>query len=93
MAEAINSALHQAMERNDQTILIGQDIGVSGGVFRVGDEVLVLPSGFTSKIRSIDTMDGSIEEAFAPMAVSITLEDDIDVIQRELARILERENR
>ena len=35
MAEAINPALHQAMERSDQTILLGEDIGVSGGVFRI----------------------------------------------------------
>ena len=43
---------------------------VAGGVFKKGDEVMVLPSGFTSKVKSIDTMDGEIEEAFAPMSVS-----------------------
>lgn len=52
---------------------------VASGIFRPGDEVVALPSGFTSKIKSIDTMDGSVEEAFAPMSVSITLEDDIDI--------------
>lgn len=52
---------------------------ISGGVFKPGDEVTVLPSGFNSTIKSIDTINGSIEEAFAPMSVSITLEDDIDV--------------
>lgn len=52
---------------------------VASGIFRPGDEVVVLPSGFSSKIKTIDTMEGEIEEAFAPMSVSITLEDDIDI--------------
>lgn len=52
---------------------------VASGIFRKGDEVTVLPSGFTSRIKSIDTFDKTVEEAFTPMSVSITLEDDIDV--------------
>ncbi len=52
---------------------------IAGGVMKPGDEVTVLPTGFSSKIKSIDTFDGPIEEAFAPMSVTITLEDDIDV--------------
>ncbi|MEM9678746.1 MAG: GTP-binding protein [Bacteroidota bacterium] len=52
---------------------------VSSGVFRVGDEVTAMPSGFTSKIKSIDTYDGQLEQAYAPMSVTITLEDDIDI--------------
>ncbi len=52
---------------------------IAGGVFKPGDEVVVLPSGFSSKIKSVDTMDGPVEEAFAPMSVTLTLEDDIDV--------------
>lgn len=52
---------------------------VASGVFRPGDEVTVMPSGFTSKIKSIDTLEGNLKEAFAPMSVSITLEDDIDI--------------
>ena len=52
---------------------------VASGVFRPGDAITVMPSGFTSKIASIDTLEASVEEAFAPMSVSITLEDDIDV--------------
>jgi len=52
---------------------------IAGGVFKKGDEVAVLPSGFTSKIRAIDTMDGEVSEAFAPMSVSMLLEDDIDI--------------
>jgi sulfate adenylyltransferase subunit 1 len=52
---------------------------VASGILRPGDEVVALPSGFTSKIKTIDTMDGSVDEAFAPMSVSVTLEDDIDI--------------
>jgi sulfate adenylyltransferase subunit 1 len=52
---------------------------ISGGVFRPGDKVTVLPSGFSTKIKSIDMSGKQLEEAFAPMSVSITLEDDIDV--------------
>ena len=57
---------------------------IAGGVFKPGDEVMVLPSGFTSKIKSIDTMNGSIEEAFAPMSVALTLEDDIDISRGDM---------
>lgn len=57
---------------------------IAGGVFKPGDEVMVLPSGFTSKIKSIDTMDGAIEEAFAPMSVCMTLEDDIDISRGDM---------
>ena len=52
---------------------------VSGGIFRPGDEVVVLPSGFNSKIGSITVGEEKVGEAFAPMAVTITLEDDIDI--------------
>ncbi|RFN57968.1 sulfate adenylyltransferase subunit 1 [Marixanthomonas ophiurae] len=57
---------------------------VASGIFRPNDEVAVMPSGFTSKIKSIDTFDGEIDEAFAPMSVSITLEDDIDVSRGDM---------
>ena len=57
---------------------------VAGGVFKPGDEVEVLPSGFTSKIKSIDTFSGPLEEAFTPMSVTITLEDDIDISRGDL---------
>jgi bifunctional enzyme CysN/CysC len=57
---------------------------VAGGVLKPGDEVVVLPSGFESRIKSIDTLDGPVTEAFAPMAVSVTLEDDIDVSRGDL---------
>jgi sulfate adenylyltransferase subunit 1 len=57
---------------------------VAGGVFKPGDEVMVLPSGFTSKIAAIDTFDGPVAEAFAPMSVTIRLDDDIDVSRGDL---------
>jgi bifunctional enzyme CysN/CysC len=52
---------------------------VASGVLRPGDEVLVLPTGTTSRIESILTADGEVREAFPPMAVVVTLEDDIAV--------------
>ncbi|NJB71498.1 sulfate adenylyltransferase subunit 1 [Saonia flava] len=57
---------------------------MASGVLRKGDEITVMPSGFTSKIRTIGTYDGEIEEAFAPMSVSITLEDDIDISRGDM---------
>ena len=57
---------------------------IAGGVFKKGDTVMVLPSGFTSKIKSIDTFDGEIDEAFAPMSVTMTLEDDIDISRGDM---------
>ncbi len=57
---------------------------VASGVLKVGDEVMVLPSGFTSTIAAIDTFDGPVEEAFAPMAVTLRLADDIDVSRGDL---------
>ncbi len=57
---------------------------ISSGMFRTGDEVVVLPSGFTSKIKSLDTFNGELEEAFAPMSISMTLEDDIDISRGDM---------
>jgi sulfate adenylyltransferase subunit 1 len=57
---------------------------VSSGVFRIGDEVTVVPSGFTTKIKTIDTFDGELEEAYAPMSISMTLEDDIDISRGDM---------
>ncbi|NQV53424.1 MAG: sulfate adenylyltransferase subunit CysN [Flavobacteriales bacterium] len=57
---------------------------VAGGVFKKGDEVIVLPSGFTSKIAKIDSFDGEIEEAFPPMSCTLILEDDIDVSRGDM---------
>jgi sulfate adenylyltransferase subunit 1 len=52
---------------------------IAGGIFRPGEEVVVLPSGFTSKIKSIEIGGQPVEEAFAPMSVTVTLEDEIDI--------------
>ena len=57
---------------------------VASGILRVGDDVTVMPSGFTSNIKSIDTLGASLEQAYAPMSVSITLEDDIDVSRGDM---------
>lgn len=57
---------------------------VSSGIYRVGDEVAVLPSGFTSKIKSINSGEREITEAYAPMSISITLEDDLDVSRGDM---------
>lgn len=52
---------------------------VAGGVFKKGDEVVVHPSGFSTKIKSIQNAGEEIEKAFSPLSVSITLEDEIDI--------------
>ncbi len=52
---------------------------VAGGVFKPGDEVTVLPSGFTSRIKAIHSPEGEREEAFAPQSVCLTLTDEIDI--------------
>ncbi|MDP4611657.1 MAG: GTP-binding protein [Opitutales bacterium] len=57
---------------------------VAGGVFKPGDEVTVLPSGFTSKIKAIESMDGPQQEVFAPMSATITLEDEIDMSRGDM---------
>jgi len=62
---------------------------VAGGVFKPGDKIMVLPSGFSSTIKSIDTYDGAVEEAFPPMSVTIRLEDEIDISRGDM---LVREN-
>ena len=57
---------------------------VEGGIFKPGDDIMVLPSGFSSKIASISTLDGDIKEAFSPMSVAITLEDEIDISRGDI---------
>lgn len=57
---------------------------IAGGVFKPGDEVLALPSGFTTKIKAIETIDGPLDEAFAPMSVVMTLEDEIDISRGDM---------
>ena len=57
---------------------------IAGGVFKPGDEITVLPSGFTSTIKSIETFNGPLSEAFAPMSVVIQLTDDVDVSRGDM---------
>jgi bifunctional enzyme CysN/CysC len=52
---------------------------MASGVLRTGDEVMVLPSGLTSTIARIDTADGPVEEAFAPMSVTVLLDGELDI--------------
>ncbi|WP_285032785.1 sulfate adenylyltransferase subunit CysN [Mycolicibacterium sp. lyk4-40-TYG-92] len=57
---------------------------IASGVMRPGDEIVVLPAGKTSTITAIDGPTGPIEEAFAPMAVSVSLADDIDISRGDM---------
>ena len=57
---------------------------IAGGVFKPGDTVKVLPSGFESTIQAIHTMDGELSEAFAPMSVAVTLQDEIDISRGDM---------
>jgi sulfate adenylyltransferase subunit 1 len=57
---------------------------IAGGIFRPGDEVLVLPSGFNSRIKAIQFGEEVLQEAFAPMSVTMTLEDEIDISRGDI---------
>ncbi|GIG58483.1 hypothetical protein Lfu02_28550 [Longispora fulva] len=57
---------------------------VASGVLKPGDEVTVLPSGFTSRIASIETADGPVAEAYPPMSVTVRLTDEIDISRGDL---------
>jgi sulfate adenylyltransferase subunit 1 len=57
---------------------------VAGGVFKPGDEVTVMPSGFQSRIKGIHDIHGDVPEAFAPMSVTVTLEDEIDISRGDM---------
>jgi len=57
---------------------------VAGGVFRVGEKVKVLPSGFTSSIKSIISHTKELKETYPPQSVIITLEDDIDISRGDM---------
>jgi sulfate adenylyltransferase subunit 1 len=57
---------------------------VAGGIFRPGDEVLVLPSGFNSRIKAIQLGEEQLMEAFAPMSVTMTLMDEIDISRGDI---------
>jgi bifunctional enzyme CysN/CysC len=57
---------------------------MAGGVLRPGDDVIVLPSGFQSTVKSIETITGNLDEAFAPMAVTVRLNDEIDISRGDM---------
>jgi sulfate adenylyltransferase large subunit len=57
---------------------------VASGVIRKGDEITVLPSGRTSRVKSIVTYDGDLDEAFAPMSVTVCLEDEVDISRGDM---------
>ena len=57
---------------------------LASGVVRRGDEIVVLPSGKTSKIKSIVTYDGELDEAFAPQAVTLTTETEVDISRGDI---------
>ncbi|MFO8067382.1 MAG: sulfate adenylyltransferase subunit CysN [Bacteroidales bacterium] len=57
---------------------------IASGIFRVGDKLKVLPSGMMSKVKAIDSMEGSVSIAFAPMSVTIRLEDEIDISRGDM---------
>jgi sulfate adenylyltransferase subunit 1 (EFTu-like GTPase family) len=70
-----------ADEHHDYRGYAGQ---VAGGVWRAGDEVVVLPSGLRTRVAAVETLDGPIEAAAPPQSVTIRLEDDVDVSRGDL---------
>lgn len=57
---------------------------IAGGKIKKGDEVMLLPSGFTTKIAKIDSFDGELEEAIPPMSVTLLVEDDLDLSRGDM---------
>ncbi len=71
----------QTLDHHDHRSYAGT---VASGVMRPGDEVVVLPTGKTSRITAIEGPSGPVQEAFPPMAVSVSLADDIDISRGDL---------
>ena len=71
-------------QSNDHRDYRGYAGQVAGGVLKAGDEVMVLPSGFTTTIEAIETADGPVAEAFPPMSVTVRLADEIDVSRGDM---------
>lgn len=57
---------------------------VAGGVFKPGDEVVALPSGFTTKVKTVEINNEPLEEAFSPMSITMTLENEIDITRGDM---------
>jgi len=79
----------QRAVRPDQTFR-GYAGQVASGVVRRGDPVYALPSGKRSRVKSIETFDGTIEEAVTPMSVTLTLEDELDISRGDMIASSER---
>ena len=71
----------QSDDHHDYRGYAGQ---VQGGVIKPGDDIVVLPSGLTSTVASIDTFDGPVDEAFPPMSVTLRLADDLDISRGDM---------
>ena len=57
---------------------------IASGVIRPGDNVVVLPSGFTTKVKAVELDGKAMDEAFAPLSVTVLLEDDIDISRGDM---------
>ena len=68
-------------EHHDYRGYAGQ---IAGGVLRPGEDVLVLPGGARSRITTVETYDGPVDEAFAPMSVTVRLEDELDISRGDM---------
>jgi sulfate adenylyltransferase subunit 1 len=75
--------------RPDQTFR-GYAGQVASGIIRPGDAILALPSGQRSRVKSIETFDGPLEEAIAPMSITLTLEDELDISRGDMIASAER---
>jgi len=78
----------QSQEYHDYRGYAGR---IASGEFKKGDKVKILPSGFSSAIASIDTMTGSLESAHAPMSVTLTLTDDVDISRGDMIVVESKE--
>lgn len=71
----------QSDEHHDYRGYGGQ---IAAGLFRPGDEVVALPSGFTSRVKSVEVGGKAVDVAFPPMSVTLTLEDEIDISRGDM---------
>src|SRR5580704_9364529 len=79
----------QRVMRPDQTFR-GYAGQVASGIIRPGDPILALPSGQRSRVKSIETFDGPLDEAIAPMSITLTLEDELDISRGDMIASAER---
>jgi sulfate adenylyltransferase subunit 1 (EFTu-like GTPase family) len=68
-------------EHHDYRGYAGQ---VASGIWRPGDEVIVLPSGRRTRVAAIETLDGALDEAYPPQSVTIRVEDNVDVSRGDM---------